>query len=94
MVLNENSIPAKVARRMSERKPHIGNLLESGKVNYVISTSTKGRMPLTDSVRMRRKSVESSISLLTSLDTAQALLDCLKSNRTIEKIELVNIRDI
>ncbi len=94
LILNEKGIPAKVARRMSERKPNIGNLLESGKVNYVISTSTKGRLPMTDSVRMRRKSVESSISLLTSLDTAQALLDCLKSNRTMEKIELVNIRDI
>lgn len=94
LILNENQIPAKVARRMSERQPNIGNLLESGKVNYVISTSTKGRMPQNDSVRMRRKSVESSISLLTSLDTAQALLDCLKSNRTMEKIELVDIHDI
>ncbi|MBC3889248.1 carbamoyl-phosphate synthase large subunit [Acetobacterium paludosum] len=94
LILNENNIPTKVVRRMSESEPNIGTLLESGKINYVISTSTKGRMPLNDSVRMRRKSVESSISLLTSLDTAQALLDCLKSNRTMEKIDLVNIKDI
>jgi carbamoyl-phosphate synthase large subunit len=94
LILNEHSIPTKVVRRMSERQPHIGDLLESGKVNYVISTSTKGRMPQTDSVRMRRKSVETSISLLTSLDTAQALLDCLKSNRTMAKIELVDIKQI
>ena len=94
LVLNENNIPTKVVRRMSERQPNIGDLLESRKVNYVISTSTKGRMPQNDGVRMRRKSVESSISLLTSLDTAQALLDCLKSNRNMEEIELVNIKDI
>jgi carbamoyl-phosphate synthase large subunit len=43
---------------------------------------------------MRRKSVESSISLLTSLDTAQALLECLKSHRTIEDIDMVDIKEI
>ncbi|MGV8906425.1 MAG: carbamoyl-phosphate synthase large subunit [Acetobacterium sp.] len=94
LVLNENNVPTKVVRRMSEKEPNIGNLLESGKVNYVISTSSKGRLPEADDVRMRRKSVESSISLLTSLDTAQALLDCLKSNRTMAKIELVDIKEI
>jgi carbamoyl-phosphate synthase large subunit len=94
LVLNENNIPAKVVRRMSESQPNIGDLLESRKVNYVISTSTRGRLPQNDGVRMRRKSVESSISLLTSLDTAQALLDCLKSNRNMEEIELVDIKDI
>ncbi|MDK2935864.1 MAG: carbamoyl-phosphate synthase large subunit [Eubacteriaceae bacterium] len=94
LVLNEAGIPAKVVRRLAESKPNIGDLLESGKVNYVISTSTKGRMPQNDSVRMRRKSVESSISLLTSLDTAQALLECLKSHRTIEDIDMVDIKEI
>lgn len=94
LILNENNIPTKVVSRMSEREPNIGNLLESGKVTYVISTSSKGRLPEADDVRMRRKSVESSISLLTSLDTAQALLDCLKSNRTMAKIELVDIKEI
>ncbi|MGL4605982.1 MAG: carbamoyl-phosphate synthase large subunit [Eubacteriaceae bacterium] len=94
LVLNEEGIPTKVVRRMSERQPNIGNLLESGEINYVISTSAKGRMPQADSVRMRRKSVEASISLLTSLDTAQALLNCLKSNRNMEEIELINLKDI
>lgn len=94
LVLNENGIPTKVVRRMSERQPNIGNLLESGQINYVISTSAKGRLPQTDSVRMRRKSVEASISLLTSLDTAQALLTCLKSDLSMAKIDLVNIKEI
>jgi len=94
LVLNENNVPTRVVRRMSGDEPNIGTLLESGKVTYVISTSSKGRLPEADDVRMRRKSVESSISLLTSLDTAQALLDCLKSNRTMAKIELVDIKDI
>ena len=47
-------------------------LLESGKINYVISTSCKGRIPTRDSVKIRRKAVERSIPCLTSMDTANA----------------------
>ncbi|MDO4288841.1 MAG: carbamoyl-phosphate synthase large subunit [Eubacterium sp.] len=94
LVLNENGIAANVVRRMAERKPNIGDLIESGKLNYVISTSTKGRLPEQDEVKMRRKAVESSISLLTSLDTARALLNCLESNKTMADIELIDINSI
>lgn len=94
LVLNENNVPAKVVKRMAEKAPNIGDLLESGKVTYVISTSTKGRQPEQDEVKMRRKAVESSISLLTSLDTARALLNCLESNKTMADIDLVDINTI
>ncbi|MEG0378849.1 MAG: ATP-grasp domain-containing protein, partial [Eubacterium sp.] len=94
LVLNENGVPAKVVKRMAEKSPNIGDLLESGEITYVISTSTKGRQPEQDEVKMRRKAVESSISLLTSLDTARALLNCLESNKTMADIDLVDINTI
>ncbi|MEF9918292.1 MAG: carbamoyl-phosphate synthase large subunit [Eubacterium sp.] len=94
LVLNENNIPTKVVKRMAEKSPNIGDLLESGAVTYVISTSTKGRQPEQDEVKMRRKAVESSITLQTSLDTARALLNCLESNKTMADIELVDINSI
>lgn len=47
-------------------------MLEMGQVQYVISTSNKGRLPQLESVRMRRKAVERGIPLFTSLDTANA----------------------
>ncbi|MEG0377624.1 MAG: carbamoyl-phosphate synthase large subunit, partial [Eubacterium sp.] len=93
LVLNEHNIPAKVVKRMAEKEPNIGNLLESGDVTYVIS-STKGRQPEQDEVKMRRKAVETSITLLTSLDTARALLNCLESSKTMADIELVDINTI
>lgn len=94
LVLNENGVPARVVKRMAEKAPNIGDLLESGEITYVISTSTKGRQPEQDEVKMRRKAVESSISLLTSLDTARALLNCLESNKTMADIDLVDINTI
>jgi carbamoyl-phosphate synthase large subunit len=66
-------------------------LIESGKVNYVISTSKRGRIPTRDSVKIRRKAVERSIPCLTSVDTANAVADCLLSKYSQESIELVDI---
>ena len=34
------------------------SLMEAGKISYVISTDSKGRLPQLDSVKMRRKTVE------------------------------------
>ena len=42
------------------------SLMEAGKVSYVISTDSKGRLPQLDSVKMRRKTVELGIPCLTS----------------------------
>ncbi len=69
-------------------------LIESGKIQYVISTSAKGRIPSRDSVKIRRKTVERNIPCLTSLDTANALADCLKSRYTQHSTELVNINEM
>lgn len=94
-VLNRNMIAANHAYRISEcKEPNVISLLESGDVQYVISTSETGRKPSLDSVRMRRKAVERSIACLTSIDTANALLDCLEMNKTVDDIELVDITKI
>ncbi|MCL2556230.1 MAG: carbamoyl-phosphate synthase large subunit [Firmicutes bacterium] len=66
-------------------------LLESGKVDLMISTSTKGRIPTDDDVKLRRKSVSSALPCLTSIDTANALALSLKSRYSQFNTELVNI---
>ena len=70
------------------------SLLDSGKVDYVISTSAKGRDPRADSVRMRRHAVERDIPCLTAIDTANAIANCLKSKYTAENVELVDINQL
>lgn len=73
---------------------NILDLLESGKVDYVISTSTKGRQPMREGVRIRRKAVERSIACLTAIDTARVLVDCISMNESIQDVELVDITQI
>ncbi|UWG97834.1 carbamoyl-phosphate synthase large subunit [Dehalobacter sp. DCM] len=73
---------------------NIQTLLESGKIHYIISTSAKGRLPGLDSVKIRRKAVETAIPCLTSLDTANALANSLKSRYSQYNTELVDINDM
>jgi carbamoyl-phosphate synthase large subunit len=70
------------------------SLLESGKVQYIISTSSKGRDPARDSVKIRRKAVTLGIPCLTSIDTANAVADSLRSRYSEINTELVNINDM
>ena len=63
-LLNSNMIATNVVRKIGEGKPDILDLLDSGKIGYVISTDTKGRIPSLDSVKSaaRRWSVPSPAS--------------------------------
>ena len=88
-------IAANVVKKISEDPDNnVLTLLDSGKVDYVISTSEKGRQPVRDSVKIRRKAVERSIVCLTSIDTANAIADVLHMDKTIDDVELVDITEI
>ena len=93
-MLNRNMVAANVVRRASEEKPNVMDLLDSGKVDYVISTSAKGRIPAFDSVKIRRKTVERSICCLTAIDTANAVADILIMGKKIDEMEMIDITKI
>ncbi|MGN0643152.1 MAG: carbamoyl-phosphate synthase large subunit [Huintestinicola sp.] len=93
-VLNRNMVAANVVRKASEEKPNVMTMLDEGKINYVISTSAKGRIPAFDSVKIRRKTVERSICCLTAIDTANAVADILAMGKNIEDMEMVDITKI
>ena len=88
--LNKHMVPCNEVRPMSGESPNIVDLLQSGLVDYVFSTSAKGRDPKRDSVRLRRKAVELSIPCITAVDTANALVNCLRSDHSLENIPLVD----
>ena len=65
--------------------------LNNGKVNLLICTSSRGRIPSEDDVKLRRLAVTLAIPGLTSLDTANALANSLRSKYSQGNIELVDI---
>lgn len=96
-VLRDAGIKVQMIKKIHDALPgeeDTLSLIESGKINYVISTSSKGRIPTRDDVRIRRKAVERNIPCLTALDTASALVNCLRSQYTQENTELVDINHL
>ena len=89
--LNSEMVPCSVVRQMSGARPNVIDLLESGLVDYIISTSPHGRDPHRDSVKFRRKATELSIPTITAMDTARVLVDALRGDHDISQMELVDI---
>ncbi|HWP51305.1 MAG TPA: carbamoyl-phosphate synthase large subunit [Clostridia bacterium] len=95
LALNKEMVATNSVRPMQEASPNVMDLIDSGKVHYVISTSKGGSNPkFSQSVRLRRRAVDHSIVCLTALDTANALADCLLSKKRMADIELVSITDL
>ena len=94
MVLAKVGLSVKIVDKIHESSVNTITLLESKKLNYIISTSAKGRDPARDSVKIRRKAALLGIPCLTALDTANALADSLMSRYTPENTEIVDINNL
>lgn len=94
MVLAKLGLAVKIVDKIHESSVNTITLLESGKCNYIISTSARGRNPARDSVKIRRKASLLGIPCLTALDTANALADSLMSRYTPENTEIIDINHL
>lgn len=84
--LKKENIKVNKVNKIGEGSPHVVDLIQSGKVDLVINTLTKGKMPKTDGFRIRRAAVEHNIPCFTSLDTALAtgnILDELRQDQEL-----------
>ena len=94
-ILRKSGFPVTVVDKLCENeKENTMTLLSSGKIDLLVSTSTKGRIPTEDDVRLRRRAVSLAIPCLTSIDTAKALAFALKSRYSAYNTELVNINSM
>lgn len=90
-MLNVHGIATNAVKKIDEGTPNILDLIQSGKIGLIINTPTKGRKPERDGFKIRRKAVEASIPCLTSLDTARAVIDCLKLGKTEEHLDVIDL---
>lgn len=91
-VLNENGVKAISVRKVTQEAPNIIDLILGGKIDLVIDTPTQGRDKSRDGFLIRRNAIETGVTCLTSLDTANALLTSLENKK--ETLTLVNIAEI
>jgi carbamoyl-phosphate synthase large subunit len=64
-----------------EENPEINliDLIQNGKVQYIVNTMTKGKQSERDGFQIRRTSVENGVPCLTSMDTVEAILKVIES---------------
>lgn len=78
-VLKENGVPAIRVKKVSEESPNVMDLLLGHEIDLVIDTPTQGRDKSRDGFLIRRVSIETGVTCLTSLDTANALVTSLET---------------
>lgn len=72
----------------------IEELMESGNIDYIIYTGAVKDATVGDYIKLHRRAMQLSIPCLTSLDTANALVDIIESRFTINNTELVDINSM
>jgi carbamoyl-phosphate synthase large subunit len=73
------------------RDNRVFELLESGRIDYVIVTGSTEQTYIDDFIKLNRRALQLRIPCLTSLDTARALADILASRYSQTNTELVDI---
>ena len=93
--MQENGIDrVKVVRKISEGVPNVLDIIRSGMVDLIINTPNKGNRATSDGFKIRRTAAECSIVLMTSLDTAGALVDVMDSDITTDEVDVIALEDI
>ena len=75
----QHGIPTKIGYKIDHENENLIDLIQKGKVQYVVNTTTKGKQAERDGFQIRRMSVENGVPCLTSMDTVEAILKVLES---------------
>ena len=88
-VLNDNGVNAIVIRKLEEEGPNILDLILSHEIDIVIDVPMRGIAGSKDGFIIRRNAIETGVNVLTSTDTAKALVSSLENEKG--EISLIKI---
>ncbi len=77
--LEAEGIKVDVVEKINENSNDILDAIRDGRISLVVNTMTEGKTSETDGFLIRREAVENNIPCLTSLDTAEALLQAMET---------------
>ncbi|MEH7106831.1 carbamoyl-phosphate synthase large subunit [Bacillus sp. JJ1764] len=88
--LEAAGLNVKVIGKIGSEGETLLDIIHNGEAQFIINTLTKGKQPERDGFRIRREAVENGVPCLTSLDTAEAILQVIESmNFSTEAMEVV-----
>ena len=88
-VLNDNGVNAIVIRKLEEEGPNILDLILSHEIDIVIDVPMRGIAGSKDGFIIRRNAIETGVNVLTSTDTAKALVSSLENKK--DEISVIKI---
>ena len=91
--LREAGIPARQVNKIEKDSPNLMDLILGHRIDLVIDTPSQGIEHSHDGFVIRRAAVETGVNVITSLDTATALITSLEDN-SIGKLSLIDIARI
>ena len=91
--LNENGVNAIRTNKIEQPSPNLMDLIHGHKIDLVIDTPSQGVEHSKDGFVIRRNAIETGVNVLTSLDTATALVTSLE-NTDVKKLTLIDIATI
>ena len=89
-VINDLGIDCTVVDRLSATDTVI-KLMDEGKIDYIVYTGKTDMESINDFIRLHHHAILLGITVLTALDTANALADIIASKFTEDNTELVDI---
>ena len=92
-VLTENGIKVTRTNKLEQPSPNLMDLILGHKIDVVIDTPPQGVEHQKDGFVIRRNAIETGVNVLTSLDTAEALVTSLE-NTDLNNLTLVDIATI
>ena len=91
--LKENGIKAIRTNKLEQPAPNLMDLILGHKIDVVIDTPPQGVEHQKDGFVIRRNAIETGVNVLTSLDTAEALVTSLE-NTDLHNLTLIDIATI
>lgn len=77
--ISERNLPVTAVGKVGSDSKNVISIIEQGEVQMVVNSLTSGKQPRSDGFRIRREAVEHGIACLTSLDTAEAIINVIES---------------
>ena len=91
---NDNGIKAIKVNKIDQESPTLLDLLYEHKIDLVIDTPSNGIERARDGFLIRRIAIETGVNVLTSLDTAHALVSSLEHAFNSNDLSIVDIAKI
>ena len=91
--LRDAGINARRINKIEAESPNLMDLILGHEIDLVIDTPSQGVGHSHDGFVIRRAAIETGVNVLTSLDTAQALITSLENN-SVHKLKLIDIAEI